>query len=280
VNATGTVLGDLWPALPLADPAVDEIVRLASDYQADKQLLVDRVQHNLRELSSAEAACLVHSYPAAIEIARESGIACEMARYAGFLNPEAHGLTPYATIVDRLQGGSELLVVDGAGLIGGPPCGIVIGRCEKVEEISKHSYANIAAPDVLTLAALAATLSIYEAGELVIHRIPVWQLLTAPLENLEQRCQRMAILIGESERVASAAPTRCDSAWCDSQESKLSGPSWAIVVRPTAEAFDGVVTSLHEAAPQVVARVQHEEIWLDLRAVFPRWDQHLIAAVG
>ena len=44
--------------------------------------------------------------------------------------------------------------------------------------------------------------------------------------------------------------------------------------------YEAVIAALQEAAPQVIARAEQEEIWLDLRSVFPRWDQHLIAALG
>jgi hypothetical protein len=280
VNATGTVLGDRWPTLPLAEPAIDEIVRLASDFTSDLQPLVERVQHSLREINSAEAAWVVHSFPAALEMVRGAQASVEVARYAGFLNPDGCGLSPHATIAERLQGGAEVVVVDGAGLIGGPPCGLIIGRRERIDDISRRAFANQTSPDLFSLAALAATLAIYQANERVIHQIPIWQLLTAPLENLEQRCQRLAALIAASERIASATHTLCDAIWCDSQGVTLSGPSWAVVVKPQSEAFAAVSTSLQEAAPQVLARVQQEEIWLDLRGVFPRWDQHLVAAVG
>ena len=280
VNATGTILGDRWPALPLAEPAVDEIVRLASDYHADRQPLIERVLHGLRELNSAEAALVVQSYPIALEIAKATQSPYQAARYAGILDPASYGLTPYATITERLQGGAELLVVDGAGLVGGPPCGILIGRRDRVDALSGHPHANIATPDALSLAALAATLAIYQTDDRVIHQIPIWQLLATPLENLEQRCQRLAMLIADNEKIASAVPTRGDGTWCDSQDVKLSAPSWAIVVKPHAESFAPVVDSLQYAMPQVLARVQHEEIWLDLRGVFPRWDQHLVAAIG
>src|SRR5690606_6216546 len=92
VNATGTILGDRWTALPLAEPAVDEIVRLASDYHSDRRPLLERVLHNLRELNSAEAVRVVQSYSLALQMVQATSTAHEVARYAGFINPAAHGL--------------------------------------------------------------------------------------------------------------------------------------------------------------------------------------------
>jgi hypothetical protein len=280
VNATGSVLGDRWPALPLAEPAIDEMVRLASDFTSEQQPLVERTLHSLRELCSAEAALVLHSFAVARDLARTLGGSTEVARYAGFINPASHGLSAYSTIAERLQAGSELVAVDGAGLIGGPACGILVGRGNRVREIANDPLVSQASPNLFTLAGLAATLAVYHANERVIHQIPLWQLLTAPLENLEQRCHRLAALIGANEQIVSATPTRCDGTWCDSEDTKLSSPSWAIVAKPRSEAFDAIVANLQEAVPQVLVRLQSEEIWLDLRGIFPRWDQHLLAAIG
>lgn len=280
VNAMGTVLGERWPALPLAEPAIDEIVRLASDYNANRQPLVERTIDALRELCGAEAAWTVHNYATAVEITRTITGSIETAQYAGIINPESHGLMPYPTIADRLQAGAEMVVVDGAGLIGGPSCGIIVGKRERVEDAMRHPFALNAGPDLYALAALAATLAIYQADERVIHQIPVWQLLTTPLENLEQRCHRLATLIAATNRINSATPTRYEGTWCDSLDTKLTSDSWAIVVKPEPEAFDRTMIAFQEASPQVLTRVQNDEIWLDLRSVFPRWDQHLVAVLG
>jgi hypothetical protein len=276
VNATGTLLGERWPTLPLAEPAIDELVRLASEYQAGDQGQMERVNHVLRELTSAEAALVVSSVGAAAEMSRAVSAACDISRYSGFINPQTYGLASLSTITERLQNGAELVVADGAGLIGGPPCGIIAGKRDKVDALVARTTVS-ELPTNLSMAALGATLAIYQSAERVIHRIPIWQLLTTPLENLEQRCQRLATLIDASERIISATPTRCDGIWCDTENLRLAAPSWAIVVKPRSNFFDACLNSLNEVNPKVLARVQRDEIWLDLRGVFPRWDQHLVA---
>ena len=280
VNATGTILGERWQTVPLAERAIDEVVRLASEYHVGDQALAERVHNVLKELTGAEAALIVSNFRAATDMVRNRNSRVDLARYAGILNPQEHGLSSYANLTERLRNGSDLIVADGAGLIGGPPCGIIVGKREFVEAVSHDSFAALTKPDNLTLAALAATLGIYEKGERVIHQIPLWQLLTTPLENLEQRAHRLAMLMSASERIESATPTPCEGNWCDANPEKLTGPTWAIVVKPLANAFEDVVASLQDATPQVTAKLQENEIWLDLRGVFPRWDQHLVSALG
>lgn len=279
VNATGTLLGDRWPTLPLAEQAVDEMVRIASEYHAGPQVILEQISHVLHELTSAESSLLVSSFDSAQELCRSSGVNCDIARYAGFLNPSNYGYASLPTISEHPNEKADAILVDGAGLIGGPPCGIVLGRSEVIERISSAS-ATLVTPSHLTLAALAATLTVYQSGDQVIHQIPIWQLLTTPLENLEQRSHRLAMLIGAMEHIEAATPTKCDATWLDTPETKLAAPTWAIVIKPQPTAFERCINSLVEANPQILARIQQEDIWLDMRGVFPRWDQHLVQVLG
>ncbi len=278
VNATGTIIGDCWPALPLAEPAVDEIVRLATEYHSGGTVLRERVAATLKELTGAEAVLVVNSFHTACELAESANQVFDKSRLAGLINPQEYNLGGYATINERLQSGTELIVLDGAGLLGGPPCGIIIGKQNLVDQLSYSTLAQLATPHDLTLAALVATLSLYQKKAQAIYQIPIWQLLTAPLENLEQRANRLAMLINANEQVATATPTRHDGLWCDAADTKLIAPTWVIVVKPQAVALDAMIHALQVTSPQILAQVQQEEIWLDLRGIFPRWDQHLVAA--
>lgn len=280
VNATGVLLGDRWPSLPLAEAAINEIVRLGSDYHASDALLSERVQNLLKVLSGAEAALVVNSFRTASEMVRSRTGHVDVARFAGLIDPAAHGHETYFTLASRIENGADLVVVDGAGLLGGPPCGIIVGKRDMVEAVSYDSIAALVKPDFLTLAALALTLSIYEKGEGVVHQIPIWQLLTTPVENLEQRANRLAMLIETSEKIESAKPVNRQTTWCDTEATKLNGPSWAIQIKPHAEAWDTVLAAMAEANPQILAQVHEDEIFFDLRGVFPRWDQHLVSVLS
>jgi hypothetical protein len=280
VNATGVLLGDCWPSLPLAEAAINEIVRLGSDYHASDALLSERVQTSLKALTGAEAALVVNSFRTASEMVRSRAGHVEVARFSGLIDPAAHGHEAYSTLASRIENGADLVVADGAGLLGGPPCGIIIGKRDVVEAVSYDSIASLAKADFLTLAALALTLSIYEKGEGVIHQVPIWQLLTTPIENLEQRANRLAMLIETSDKIELVKPVNRQTTWCDTEPTKLCGPTWAIQVKPHAEARDSVLASMAEANPQVLAEVQEDEIFFDLRGVFPRWDQHLVSVLA
>ena len=131
----------------------------------------------------------------------------------------------------------------------------------------------------MVLASLEATLDLYRAPENVMHQIPVLQLLSAPSANLQQRCERIAPLLAECEWVAHADVTSQESVWLDAGSSRLTEQSWAIVLQAEAGQAERLSRRLDEATPQVVSRQEEGTQVLDFRAIFPRWDQHLVSAL-
>lgn len=280
INATGVVWGQRWSALPLAESAVHEMLQLASEYHDADDSLDENVAELLRHQTGAESAWVAHSFIGAVRLALEHvGGSVDVSRHAGLVDPAKFGLTPVATIGERLKAGADVVVVDGAGLLGGPPCGIIVGRRGAVEKIATQSLASALAADDMTLASLGATLEIYRSAERVNHQIPVLQLLSTSLENLEHRCQRLALLMAEAEGVASAGPRAVDSVWLETADAKLVSPSWAISLQLEKLSTESATRKWHNGSPRLEVRVEGDQLWLDMRSVFPRWDQQLVTAV-
>ncbi|NOY29858.1 MAG: hypothetical protein GXP28_06670 [Planctomycetes bacterium] len=278
INATGAIWGDRWPSPPLAEAAIHEMMLVASEYHETSDALSKQVEALLKELTGAEAAWVGNNFETVAGLIEEYGNV-EVAQHLGLIDPADFGLTHIETLADRLEAGSDLVLCDGAGLLGGPRCGILLGGKKRLEELIKQpSFASRAA-DPLALAALVATLDIYQAADQVVHKIPALRLLSTPLENLEQRCARLASLIVESDLVAEAHPTQCDSAWYDTSAVKYAGPTWALKLVPADNRAERLAQSLRASSPQILGREQADAIWLDMRAIFPRWDQQLISAL-
>lgn len=277
INATGTVLSERFPSVPLAQAATDELIRLTTEYYTSDTALYDQARQAIQELCGAERAWIGPSFALARELALTLAGNIEIARYAGLLDPSDFGHASVPTIETRLQL-HDLVVVDGAGLIGGPPCGIVAGQKRLVESIPCQPTSRDAVSEY-TLAALLATLKIYRTNDRVTHQIPVWQLLSTPLENLEQRSGRLAALMAECDQVQTAIAAPTNSTWCEAESFKFVSPSWAIILQPHGETTDLLVKKFEEAVPRVIAQDHSGHVQVDLRGVFPRWDQHLVKAV-
>ncbi len=280
INATGVVLGDRWSATPLAEAAVHEMLRTAGEFQELDSALNDRLQRLVGELTGAESAWATSSLGLLAHIARE----CDdqpfvQANLSGLVDPVDFGLTPVATIQSQIAGGTELLLIEASGLLGGPRCGIALGRRSAIEALKAHPLAVETAANSLTLSALVATLEVYRKQEIPAHQIPVLQLLSTPLENLQQRAQRLAPLMAEGPGVRRAEARQCVSTWCDQLASQSNAASWAVALQWDGLSASDVAERLQDGPQPIAVRVEQETMMIDLRSVFPRWDQELVSAV-
>jgi len=280
INATGVVLGDRWSATPLAEAAVHEMLRTAGEFQDFDAALSDRLQQLACELTGAESAWVASSLGLLAHIAREcNDQPFVQADLSGLVDPAEFGLTPITTIQSQIAGGTELLLVEGGGLLGGPRCGIALGRHRAVEALKAHPLAVETSAHSLTLSALAATLEVYRNQEIPAHQIPVLQLLSTPLENLQQRAQRLAPLMAEGVGVCRAEACQSVSTWCDRRASQSNAASWSVALQWEGLSASDAAERLQTGPQPIAVRVEQETVWIDLRSVFPRWDQELVSAV-
>jgi len=117
---------------------------------------------------------------------------------------ERFGFAGEPVAADSIKAGADLVLFSGDKLLGGPQCGILVGRRAHLERIAKHPMARALRVDKLTLAALAATLRLYRQPEVALARIPLLQLLGTSVENLRQRAARLAPQMAASSAIASA----------------------------------------------------------------------------
>jgi seryl-tRNA(Sec) selenium transferase len=320
INATGVVLGTDFVVPPLAEVAIQEIVHLADEYHlapasgqdSETQIAigwteqVEQVEQLLRESTGAESAWVASCTASAQWLIQQAlGDKCDvqLAGPAGLVDPATFGLTSIAPISDRLPRKGQVVLFEGAGMMGGPVCGIVLGQRSLLDQLRHHAAAPAMAANSLTLAALRATLNLYGGEQPPIHQIPVLQLLSAPLDNLRQRAERLAPLMQESDAIAEALPLLAESLWCqvdpavgtsisDSKSAgvspltarvtSLTAPTWAISLRPVGDGLEAsrqLLQRLRSGQRPVLARLSGDRVMLDMRSVFPRWDQALVAAI-
>jgi len=281
INATGVVLGDAWSTLPLAETVIHQILCVAGEYQVDGKAAADFALPTLCELTGSESAWVAANLAGAKHlVAQQQDWNIDLAPQAGLVNPSEFGLAAVETIGDRLKSGADVVVVDGAGLLGGPSCGMVLGRRARIDLLAAHSLAPLLVADRLTLTALEATLDVYRKPDRAMHQIPVLQLLGTPQANLQQRAERLAPLMAEHSAVAEATALACQSSWCDTAANQSLAPSWAVSLKPKDLSVERFVDRLGAGQSNVLGRVEQDVVLLDLRSVFPRWDQQLVAAVG
>ena len=172
---------------------------------------------------------------------------------------------PYEPLVsDSITAGADVVMFSGDKVLGGPQCGIIVGKQNVVEQIRKNPLMRALRCGKLTYAALEATLKLFLNPEVLTREHPTLRMLTEPVTTLEQRGRRLLQAIGELEGFSGEL--------VDSHAQTGSGalpleniPSVAVAI------FDGDILSLSNRLrrhdPPVICYVRDNRLFLDLRTI-------------
>ncbi len=183
------------------------------------------------------------------------------------LDTAAFGLAHEPTVQESLQAGCDVVCFSGDKLLGGPQAGILVGRSDLLEKIKKHPLARALRADKLCYAALSATLLHYLKDE-AIQKIPVWRMVAATPQELEQRVMRWQTRIGFGEITQGFSTVGGGSL----PEETLPTRLLALPVRNA----DSFLAFLRLGQPAVIARIQSDQVVFDARTVLPEQDEPLL----
>lgn len=234
---------------------------------------------------SPESAVIVRAHPSNFRVvgftetvpldelaalARERGLlVLDDLGSGALLDTSAFGLAREPTAQDSLRAGADLVLFSGDKLLGGPQAGIIVGRTDLIERLRRHPLARAIRADKLALAALDATLEHYRRGE-ALERVPVWRMISLPLEAIRARAERWADAV-------SGEIVRAESTIGGGSLPGETLPTWAFAPRVTQP--NEAAARLRQADPPVIARVAEDRLLLDPRTVLPEQDDTLISAL-
>jgi L-seryl-tRNA(Ser) seleniumtransferase len=169
-------------------------------------------------------------------------------------------------VPDAVALGAGLVLFSGDKLLGGPQAGCVVGQQDLVARCRTNPLARALRADKLTLAALAATLALYQEPATAIESIPVLVMLTLDPAELTLRAARLASLCP----VEVAAHTiEGESAVGGGSFPSAVLPTTLVAVDPGSLGADGMALRLRLGEPPVIARVASERVLLDPRTLPP-----------
>jgi L-seryl-tRNA(Ser) seleniumtransferase len=187
------------------------------------------------------------------------------------IDTAAFGLAHEPLPAERLAAGADVVTFSGDKLVGGPQAGLVVGRAEAIARIRRDPLARAMRPDKATLVGVAATLGLYRAGRW--REIPVWQMIAAEPEQLRDRAAALAGAMGDGVRVVELRSTVGGGS--------LPGetlPSWGVAIG--GRSANRVLAGLRRGASPVIARIESDEVVLDMRTVDPGRDPDLATAIA
>lgn len=140
------------------------------------------------EVSDAELATLAHEHGLFYMVDLGSGALIDMSRW---------GLPREPLPSDSLSVGADVVMFSGDKLLGGPQAGIIVGGKEAISKIKKHPLKRTMRVSKLVLAALEATLRIYDSEHELEKRLPVLGMLSRSREDIRACAQRIAPSLGD-----------------------------------------------------------------------------------
>ncbi|MFC1932625.1 L-seryl-tRNA(Sec) selenium transferase [Chloroflexota bacterium] len=112
-----------------------------------------------------------------------------------FLDTTVFGLDLEPMVQQSIAVGAGLVFFSGDKLMGGPQAGIIVGKKQLIDKLKKHPLARAVRIDKVRLAGLIATLTHYLKGE-ALTNIPIWRMISAPMEEIERRAGLWAQALG------------------------------------------------------------------------------------
>jgi L-seryl-tRNA(Ser) seleniumtransferase len=184
---------------------------------------------------------------------------------------EELGVHAEPTLLDSFHLGLDLTAASGDKLLGGPQCGLLVGRVDLIDRIRKNPLLRTLRVDKLTYAALEATLMDHLSGR----PIPTANMLHASASEILRRCEWIASQVCSSDLFAEAVPVLSLIGGGTAPAARLQ--SAAVSLRHATLEPQVLLQALRRLDPPVIGRVSEDTVLLDLRTVESEFDAKLVS---
>ncbi len=186
------------------------------------------------------------------------------------------GLMDEPVVADSIRDGADVALFSGDKLIGGPQCGIIVGKKHHIETILKNPLMRAMRVDKMTLAALAATLRLYRNQETAEQEVPILRMLSMPIENLKLRAEKLAGQISYLPEIGDCKIIEEQSMLGGGSLPTQKIPTWCVAVSSAKGSVDNLANRLRSATPSLIGRVHKDQLLIDLRTGFPAQDLEIV----
>ena len=188
------------------------------------------------------------------------------------------GLMNEPVVKDSLQEGADVALFSGDKLIGGPQCGIIVGKSKWIKTILANPLMRAMRVDKMTLAALHATLLLYRNSETVMTQVPILRMLSMPIANLKMRADKVATQITSSSVIGDCEVVEDQSMLGGGSLPTQQIPTWCVSISASNGSIDSLAEKLRKNEPAIMGRVQKDRLMLDMRTIDASEDSLLVEA--
>ncbi len=185
------------------------------------------------------------------------------------LDTSPFGLKHEPMVQESLAAGADLVCFSGDKLLGGPQAGIILGSKELIDQLKVHPLARAIRADKMALAALSATLGHYIKEE-AFEKVPVWQMISASVEEIKSRAENWQKILGLGEVTESKSMVGGGSLPGETLPTMV----WAVEVDHPQK----LLADLREGSPAIIGRIENDRVIFDPRTILPQSDPDFIQA--
>ena len=207
-------------------------------------------------------------------LAREHGVPLVNDLGSGTLvDLQRFGLAHEPTVAEAVAEGADVVTFSGDKLLGGPQAGFIVGRREFLARINKNPMKRALRLDKVRLAALEATLKLYQNPDRLAERLPTLRLLARPKAEIEALARRVLPAVAARVGPGFAVETIACTSEIGSGALPLAAiPSAGLALRPNGKRggearLPLLATALRRLPVPVIGRIADEALVLDLRCL-------------
>ncbi|MEK9906016.1 MAG: hypothetical protein VW462_12295, partial [Rhodospirillales bacterium] len=184
------------------------------------------------------------------------------------------GLPYERTVQEALHDGADVISFSGDKLLGGPQAGLIVGRKDLITKISKNPLKRAIRLDKTTMAALEATLALYDDEEKLADLLPTLRFLSRKEAEIREVAEELAAVV-----IPLAPEWRVSVAGCKSQIGSGALPvdvleSAAVVLeskdpskKSVGRKLKRLASEFRELPTPIIGRIHEEKFWLDCRCL-------------
>jgi L-seryl-tRNA(Ser) seleniumtransferase len=217
-----------------------------------------KIRGFVHETSSDEISRLARKYTIPFYFDIGSGL---------FFPPDGNLGLSEPIISEEARKDIDVMSFSGDKLLGGPQCGIILGKKALIQQIRKNPLTRALRPDKFTLAALEATLLLYLDDQTAKREIPVLHMLYQDEESLKRRAGKIVRALRRKKVKSAVEAIQLYSEIGGGSAPDTYISSWGLSFKP-----DGVSVARFEAALRsldtpIIARIEKDHLLIDLRTV-------------
>lgn len=181
---------------------------------------------------------------------------------------ERFGLPHEPTIQESLEDGADVISFSGDKLVGGPQCGIIVGKKEYIEKIRKNQLSRSLRCDKMTYAVLEATLRLFLDEEKLLKRHPVIKMLTESNEEVKKRGQSLQRRIKSS--IGNKVRMRLEEDVSEVGSGSLSWaniPTHVLTFKSSKKSAEAIAEGMRKFNPPIYGRINNDCFIIDCRTI-------------